>query len=637
MKKIRLLIIFISMIEICLSQNTLIDSSIVLNEINIISNRITNFSRGYKFLEFDSLSMLKYNSQNLSDLLQHESPLYIKSYGNGSLSTSSFRGSSASHTAILWNGFNINSCLNGQVDLSQIPISSTDNIKIQFGSSSALWGSGCIGGAVLINSNPIFDNGIIASTSLSIGSFNKLQQFANVSISKKKFITSLKIYNNQSNNDFEYYDVYKNEYLKLKNSRYSLKGFLNENFLKISDKQTLNLFVWFQSSDREIPPTIFQNDSKSKQYDNFFRVSSEWKYLHNKTIFYIRNAYFDEKQKYFDGNFNKNYLNNSNSIIDELELKHQLNSNNNINLGLNNTLCLSNSDNLTNFKTQNRFSVFGSYSNNLFKDRLKSTLSIRQEFITNQNIPLTYSIGSEYIFNKLLTFKANFAKSHRLPTLNDLYWQPGGNHNLLSESGYSQEFSIRMNILEKNNKFFINFEPTIFNRNIDNWIIWLPTNEYYWAPKNSMEVMSRGFETQTELSIHLKAHRIKFICNTNYTISTNEKSKSENDLSVGKQLIYTPIYNGFATINYEYNNFIISYNHSYTGYRYTTTDNSEFLEPYNIGNMYLSYNRKYKNYKFDIYFKINNLWNERYEIVLNRPMALRNLEIGLKIKYHNKH
>ena len=102
-------------------QTNLSDSVLQLKQIQITSIRIHNFSNGAKIEKVDSNIIAQYSAKNLADLLENESPLFIKSYGLGSLATSSFRGGSAYQTAVLWNGFNINNPMYGQTDFALIP------------------------------------------------------------------------------------------------------------------------------------------------------------------------------------------------------------------------------------------------------------------------------------------------------------------------------------------------------------------------------------------------------------------------------------------------------------------------------------------------------------------------------------
>jgi len=71
--------------------------------------------------EIDTLVKSELNHLSLAELLSAHTPVFVKAYGKGTLATASFRGTAASHTKVLWNGFEINSPMLGQVDLSLVP------------------------------------------------------------------------------------------------------------------------------------------------------------------------------------------------------------------------------------------------------------------------------------------------------------------------------------------------------------------------------------------------------------------------------------------------------------------------------------------------------------------------------------
>ena len=175
------------------AQNRIADSTYTLKEIKIISNRLDNYSSGTKVQLIDSNIIAQYINNSLATLLLNESSIFIKSYGAGSLATTSFRGGNATHTAVLWNGFNLNSPSNGQLDLSIIPNTISNKVSIQFGGSSALWGSGAVGGTILLNNNIKFNEGLTIVASLSAGSFDDYSQQIYVQQSNAKFVSSLKI------------------------------------------------------------------------------------------------------------------------------------------------------------------------------------------------------------------------------------------------------------------------------------------------------------------------------------------------------------------------------------------------------------------------------------------------------------
>ncbi len=178
------------------------DTTLNIQEVIVNDTRLENFSTGTKVQNFDSETLEQFDGDNLSDLLINESGIFIKTYGLGSLATSSFRGGSASQTVTLWNGFNINSPMNGQLDFSLVPAGLTNNVKIQHGGTSALWGSGAIGGTIHLNSIPVFDKGITAAASFEAGSFGTFKEKVSFEISKPKWISALKFSHNNAKNNF---------------------------------------------------------------------------------------------------------------------------------------------------------------------------------------------------------------------------------------------------------------------------------------------------------------------------------------------------------------------------------------------------------------------------------------------------
>ncbi len=180
-------------------------------------------------------------------------------------------------------------------------------------------------------------------------------------------------------------------------------------------------------------------------------------------------------------------------------------------------------------------------------------------------------------------------------------------------------------------KYAANAELTLFNRNIKNWIIWLPQDNY-WVPQNIMEVWSRGSEVNARISYNIGNWKYEFSLLTSYTISTNEKIKNTNDASVGKQLIYVPMYNATGNFSIIHKKWHFNYNQTYTGYRYTSSDNTQFLEPFHLSGIYLKRKTKINKFKTEIFIRADNIFNANYQAMAWRPMPGRHYQTGLTIK-----
>jgi iron complex outermembrane receptor protein len=408
---------------------------------------------------------------------------------------------------------------------------------------------------------------------------------------------------------------------------------LAENHFRINDRQQMNVRFWYQSSDRNIPPTMLQASSAAKQQDASYRVTSEWQRTGAKVKTSVRAAYFDEQLRWFAFADELSSLSRSQNVIAEAEAKVHLTADQTINVGVNNTFAQAVSDGYPDRPQQNRTALFGSYQLNALRKRLLSTLSARQELIGAKLVPFTFSLGSEYVCTNWLTTKANVSKVYRVPTFNDLYWKPGGNPELLPESGFSGDVGLAAKWVPTGKRYTLTAEVTAFHRRIENWIIWLP-GPSYWSPQNIMNVWSRGIESRSEVGVRMRKALVKVGVMTNYVVSTNEQAKTMNDASVGKQLIYVPMYSGSAKLSIMYKAFSATYMMTYTGYRYTSTDNRQFLEPYTLANAAIAYELKPgRRYKVSLLAQAFNLFDEAYEVMLSRPMPLSNYQFGVRVNF----
>ncbi|MGZ4081900.1 MAG: hypothetical protein ACXVOH_10550, partial [Bacteroidia bacterium] len=117
-------------------------------------------------------------------------------------------------------------------------------------------------------------------------------------------------------------------------------------------------------------------------------------------------------------------------------------------------------------------------------------------------------------------------------------------------------------------------------------------------------------------------------------LSTNEKAATASDNSLGKQLIYVPIQNAQGTISVSYKGTSLSYTQIYTGYRYTLSDNTDYLNPYTIGNVNLSQTFSFASSKIKVFLQINNVWKETYQVLEYRAMPLLNYQVGLSLQFN---
>jgi len=74
-------------------------------------------------------------------------------------------------------------------------------------------------------------------------------------------------------------------------------------------------------------------------------------------------------------------------------------------------------------------------------EKVELSLLLRIEMADAELLPLMPRIGFNYqvLKNEQFYFSASISRNYNLPTLNDLYWYPGGNKELKAESGIEVE------------------------------------------------------------------------------------------------------------------------------------------------------------------------------------------------------
>jgi len=287
---------------------------------------------------------------------------------------------------------------------------------------------------------------------------------------------------------------------------------------------------------------------------------------------------------------------------------------------------------------RNELSLFLSLDKN-FAKRLNIKLMFRQEWVDLESVPFIPYFGFDLILikDKELILKGNIARNFHLPSLNDLYWQPGGNPDLQPEQGFSFELGLQYQLLFK--QHLIQTELTAFRSDIDNWIIWVPSYKGYWEPENIKRILSSGIEFSLKLSGKFGEFGYSLSGNYAYTSSINYGDPQVwGDESYGKQLPYIPLHSMNLMINSSYKGFFVTYQNNSYSERYTTSSNDISsrgqLYPYYMND--ISFGKKFSFGKVSLLgeFKILNLFNETYHSILYRPMPGRNYLFVLMVNFN---
>lgn len=603
------------------------DTLVQLPTVEIIATTLRSEQPGSFWESWSSASLLKQNGSSLAEFLQNESGIYLKSYGGGSLATTTIRGASASQTAVLWNGFQVQSPMLGLLDWSLIPTHFADEVSLQHGGNSSVWGSGAVGGAVLIENKPDFNAKRQFHLSTGIGSFGWRNGQLSAKFATQKLAFSTNIFYQKSENNFSYQPAPSTPLKKQTNAAQRQAGLMQALYWRPSTKHLLSWQTWLQSAYREIPPTTTQTRSEANQEDIIMRTALHWKFAVRKSLLQARSAIFKEKIRYRDPASGLDAPSHFWTSISEVDFQRQFSSKITLQFTGNQTF----TQGFTKFYTEpakrHQSAVFASlrYSDSLVSAQIDGRL----ELVDGKMMPFTPSIGLDRKLLPWLNFGAKLSRNYRLPTLNDLYWQPGGNPNLLAETGWSEELNLHFNYKQKQMGF--GFTTAVFNRNIKNWVLWHPKEgQAFWSASNLAEVWSRGIENRLHFSWTQSFLELKLDAGYDFIRSTNQQDIAIPKIEAGQQLIYVPENQGFAKVQVELKSISVGYRHQFIGSVLTELGS---LPSFQIGSVSIELERPVHALDARFFFQIDNCWNTNYRVIERRPMPGRSFEIGCSINF----
>lgn len=594
---------------------------------------------GFKQVKLDSTILIPRLDANLGTILTQYSTIFIKSYGNNNLSTPAFRGTTAHHTIVEWNGININSPMLGQIDLSLLPVSQFQGIEILYGAAGLSRSSGAFGGIINLITNPDWNNRLNIMISQSLESFHNYTTTLNAEIGNQNFQSHTRANFGNGKNRFPFYNDFTGQREKLTNGDFTQYGLSEDMFIKIRNRHLISARIWYNYSNRDIPPytTNTDPDYVENMKDESFRSLVEYKYIHRNFSGTISSALIYNNLQYVSNILDANYQYYScvNRIRGSITgIKKLI-----IRPGIDLTHDWVYSDGYENQKQRN---VLGGFIEINYLPSVDVTLSLmaREDIVDGVLMPFIPALGVEYKpFSKInLSLSANLSRNYSYPSLNDLYWKLWGNPNLLPEVSYGAECGITWNLLSNSKRFFIETELTGYYLLMQDMIVWSPssTSSSVWIPENISEAVSRGIETGINSNVVFWESNLDLHMTYNYCKATYEKETNPNGASEGKQLIYTPVHKMNASVRFEKKRYYFSYIFNVVSRRYLGKENTAYMPGYNLSDIFLGKNFQLNDFILSLQLEINNLFGLDYQSVANSPMPGRNFAITLKGGFSRK-
>lgn len=630
---------------------------------------------GVQQTKFDSVVLKENVALSFADVLAFNSSIFVKSFGRATLSTVAFRGTSPSHTQVSWNGMKINNPMLGMTDFSMIPSYFIDDASLLHGTSSVNETGGGLGGAVRLSTRPAQADGFGLQYVQGVGSFKTFDEFLRLTYGDDHWQLSTRAVYSSSPNDYKYRNRDKKENIyddemniigsyypteRNRSGSYKDLHLLQEVYYNTGRGDRFGLNAWYINSNRELQMLTTDygeaTDFDNRQREHTFRgvlswdhLRSDWKLAAKAGYIHTWSAYDYQRDP---GNGVMQTMTRSRSRINTIYAQadgeyyldkwlftasvtahqHMVESRDK------NIILQQGNKAVVGYDT-NRMELSSSLSAKWRpSDRVGVSAVLREELFGDTFSPLIPALFVDGVISERgnIMAKASLSRNYRFPTLNDLYFLPGGNPDLKPERGWTYDVGLSFAV-GREGVYSLSGSASWFDSYVSDWILWLPTTKGFFSPRNVKDVHAYGVELQSSLDVALSPSvQLSLDGTYSWTPSRNEgEPMSPADKSVGKQLPYVPEHTATVTGRLTWRTWSLLYKWNYYSERYTMSSNdlslSGRLPTYYMNNITLEKGFSLPWADLSLKCAINNLFDEEYLSVLSRPMPGINYEFFLGI------
>lgn len=640
------------------------DSTRALSEVNVTAEKKPNPYTAIvpvQLLNHEALQQI--NAETIAGAAKYFSGVLIKDYGGiGGLKTISVRSLGGLNTGLVYDGISVADAQTGQIDLSKFSATFVQSLELdqanpqQIPLPARVYSSASI---LSFTSNTFNTTNYTQKkwiTGLNAGSFGLLQPYAGLYLPlNKNVVISANAEATWARGNYSY-DVENGMFSQTKNrSNSDIQAFQGELNLvnRFPDSSVLQAKVWGYGSARGLPGSIiFFNDIAAQrlQDKNFFVQTRYLKKITQATILLISAKYSSNYTKYTDPNF----LNNAgglddqytqNEIYGSAALSHQIG--NYFSLSLAADLASTRlSANIKNFSAPTRTSLWSSLVIQFSKSHWQVNASLLNTNIEDKTetgaaqesknkFTPAIAIGYKPNPQSPLLFRLFYKDIFRMPTFNDLYYTYNSNINpkLLPESANQYDAGITYSRKFQSDLDQISISLDGYYNYINDKIIAVPSqNLFIWTMQNIGKVQIRGIDLNGQAYGRFSSS-VKWSARIAYTWQEALDITDKYSAEYRNEIPYTPNNSGsaLAVLNYKY--WSAGYSLLFSGTRYTLGENdpSNQLTGWNTQDAFISRQIDFREFGTQIKVELNNIFDEKYDVVHFYPMPGRSFKLSITI------
>ncbi len=557
-------------------------------------------------------------ASTVSELLSRESALYIRQYSGG-LSTMSQRGAGAAQTVVLLEGHRIASPQLGQLDLSLIPTLLLSTVEIASGAGSSVYGTDALAGVLNLRTAPV-PAGL--SVRASSGSYGRRTGSIAAGVGARTISAQLAAEYVAADGDYPYLNTgFFPARSTPRRGADQMRSALYAAVRRTTTRAEFNTAAWINQAERGLPSIHASVPRRERQWDQHLRVWASGRWHMRRAEYRLSGLAQKASLRYANDQLRIDDTGHTFLSSIDAETRLALGRHWQITGGLSSGYGQARHPSLSDAAQQWHGAAFVTAAGKHSRLRLYPALRLdayASRLIGNPRLGLNMQLA------RRAHLKASAGRAFRMPTFNDRFWQPGGNPGLRPEHGWTYDLGIRLESVHAH------AELSTFLSRITDQIMWQPTHDGYWSPRNLHRLQARGLEF--EGAWH-RSMTDALGAGARLTASyVNSREVLDDTRTRAVRLL--PQEQVKAGFDLRAGPFLLEVSARYTGARSVTTDGTSQLPAFVLLDAHAQFRHRVGQASSSLGFLVDNVLNTRYEYVTSSPMPPRELRLQLTINLH---
>lgn len=611
------------------------------------------------------------SSNSVADALRYFSGVQVKDYGGvGGIKTVNIRSMGTNHTGVVYDGVALGNAQNGQIDLGQFSLDNMEALSLYNGQKSQILQPardfGNAGTIYMRTAVPHFkgDETYHARAAVRTGSFDLINPSALVQLKLSRRVSaslSAEWLNSSGKYKFRYRRVNPAGEVAYDTTATRQNGDINATRLEASVFGKTSHGNWMAkaynyNSERGIPGAIVNNvwrrgeriwDTNSFIQGHWRATYGRWTTLANAKYAFYRTHYVnnDDKQIKVDNLYRQRevYVSTANQY-DIIPGKWEVSASYDF---MYNSLDADVYDFVRPVRYSNLLSAATAVTLGRFKGQASALGTFVRDMLEEVQDPptkhvFTPAVYASYAFvdtktergSDMLSLRAFYKRSFRMPTFNDLYYADMGNSKLNPERvtqynvGIVYDHTRRHSLLSS-----VKFSADGYYNKVHDKIVAYPKGQQFrWTMLNLGLVDIRGVDISAAATVTPRRD-MDITLRLQYTWQRAIDITNPEDNYYRDQIPYIPHHSGSAIANIAWRRWNLNYSFIYVGERYNQQENIRYnyTQPWYTSDVSLT--RDFTIGKVDLRatVEVNNLLSQDYDVIINYPMPKRNYRFTLTV------